>query len=215
MLNLPEELLLLSYHEEKPLLLHTPLSFSLVGAILAELLIQNKIKRIGPTLRSQDSSLTGDPFLDEALIVIASSQECHSVKYWVNRLHLLLRRLPHRLAEQLATKGLLTRTEHNSLVLFSFRSYRLSERYPALALKDHLRQVLFQPFAPGPRQMALIGLVEAVGLKLFTREERRAVRARIGEVLGRDEINKAVAGSIAAAEGVAAAIVAASAGAGM
>jgi hypothetical protein len=63
--------------------------------------------------------------------------------------------------------------------------------------------------------MALIGLVEAVGLKLFTREERRAVKVRIGEILKRDEISEAVTGSIAGAEGVAAALVAASAGAGM
>jgi Golgi phosphoprotein 3 (GPP34) len=111
MLNLPEELLLLNYYEEKPLLLRAPLSLSLVGAVLAELLIQKRIKRTGPNLRRKDSLLTGDPILDEALTVMAGSEESHTAKYWVDRLHLLLRRLQPRLAEQLASKGVLTRTE--------------------------------------------------------------------------------------------------------
>ncbi len=211
MLNLPQQLLLLSYHEAKPLPIHAPLSFSLVGAVLAELLIQRKIRRKGPNLLFANASLTSDPILDEALTIMNCSHGEQTAKYWVNRLNVLLRNLRPRVADQLASKGFLTITYHSSLGLFAFRSYHLSDAHPALALKDQLRQVLFRPFAPTSRQMALIGLLEPLGLKLFTREERRAVRARIGEILRRDEISKAVAHAIAGAESVAAAIVAASA----
>jgi hypothetical protein len=194
MLNLPEQLLLLSYYEEKSALsFQTRLSSRLIEAVLAELVIQKRIKRKGSNLWCEDPSALTDPILNEALLVMTRSDESRSAKYWVNRLHVLLRRLRARLAEQLAAKGFLTIKDH-PLGLFSFRSYQLTEPHPALELKDQLRQVLFQPFAPSPRQMALIVLVEPMRLKLFTREERRAVKARIGEILAREEISKAGAG---------------------
>ncbi len=211
-LNLPQELLLLSYQEEKALVFHTPLSVSLAGAVLAELLIQKKIGRSGPHLRYKDHTPSADPILDDALSMLALSPEERTARFWVNRLHSAIK-LRARLTEQLAAKGLLSITQHASIGPFSFKSYFLADPHPALKLKDQLRQVIFEPFKPTTREMALIGLVEPVGLKLFTREERRAAKARFGEILKRDAITDAVAGAIADAEGVAAAIVAASAAA--
>jgi len=101
-------------------------------------------------LLSKDSRLTGDPILDEALAVMAYSKQSHTPKYWVDRLRLLLRGLPPILAEQLTFKGVLTKTENTTLCLLSFVSYKLSGPHSAPALKDHVRQVLFQSFALTP-----------------------------------------------------------------
>ncbi len=217
MLNLPEQLLLLNYYEEKSAIpFQTRLSFRLVGAVLAELLVQKRIILKGPNLWCEDPSPLTDPILNEALIVMTCSEESRPVKYWVSRLFRLLRRLRPRLAAQLAAKGLLTTSAHASMGPFSFRSFRLTEPHPALALKDQLRQVLFQPYAPTPRQMALLVLVEPMGLKVFTREERRAVKARINEILASEGISRAgTHAAMAEIRGASAAIVAASVVAGI
>jgi golgi phosphoprotein 3 len=212
-LSLPEQLLLLAFHEKKEHTLNASLGFGLAGAVLAELLLRGKLERHRSTLVRRDRTLTSDPILNEALLIMDSLQQGQTPRYWINHLYFRMRRLRQKLTEQLAAKGLLTATKGRSLGLFPYRAYRLADPHPALALKDQIRQVIFRSFAPTPRQLAIIALSQPAGLKLFTREERSAAKARIDEALARDAISRAVAEAVRDYRGTAAAVIAVSAAA--
>lgn len=209
-LNLPEELLILALHDGKAKPLNLSLSFGLAGAVIAELLLEEKISRSGLTLVSRNPSPPADPILSEVLAAIPSSAEARTVKDLVNYLNRRIKSLRPKLTEQLVHKGLVQRSEQRVLGVFSYKNYQLADEHVALRLKDQLRQVIFRPFTPSPRQLALIGLIQPSGLKIFTREERTAAKQRIAEVLNSEVIGKAVAQSVADF-GAAAAVIAASA----
>jgi len=156
---------------------------------------------------------SSDEVLNDALMLMRHGNKEQSAKYWVNYLSAHMKRLRPRLFAQLVAKGLMTVNDERILGLFHHRTHRLTDAHTALCLKDQLRQVLFQPFAPTRRQVAIIGLIKPSGLNLFTREERGAARARIDEILKNDPISKAVSQAIVEA-GATAAIIAASAAAG-
>jgi hypothetical protein len=206
-LNLPEQLLLLAFYEEKANALNSSLGFGLIGAVLAELLIQGKVVRKGISLVCR-TEFTEDEILNDALVVMASSSRERSARYWVNHLNGALKRLRPRLMEQLAAKGFLTVTDDRIFGVFPYKGHRLTDPHSALALKDQLRQVMFRPFAPSPRQVALIGLMKPAGLKIFTHEERGAAQARISEILKIDPIGKAVSEAVADTAGAAATVIA-------
>ncbi|MBI3644404.1 MAG: GPP34 family phosphoprotein [Acidobacteriales bacterium] len=209
-LNLPEQLLMLAFFEQKANPLNVSLGFGLIGAVLAELLIQGKIDRKGVDLVGRADAGTPDAILNEALILITASEQERSAKYWVNHLNSHLKRLRPRLLDRLVAHGHMTVADQRIMGVFPHRIHRLSDSHTALALKDEIRQVLFRPFAPSARQVALIGLMKPSGLKIFTREERGAARARISEILRSDPIST-VSEAVADVAGAAAAIIACSA----
>src|SRR5438105_14753542 len=157
-LSLPEQLLVLAFHEKKEHTLNTSLGFGLAGAMLAELVLRGKLARHSLSLVRRDQTLTSDPILNEALLIMDSLQQGQTARYWINHLYFRMRRLRQQLTVQLAEKGLLTATERRSLGLFPSRTYRLTDPHSALALKDQIRQVMFRSFAPSPRQLAIIAL---------------------------------------------------------
>ena len=215
MLSLPQQLLLLACHENKANILNTSLSLGLAGAVLAELLIQNKIRMNGTRLCRRDQVGVAPPAIRDAVLcdgflLLPPGDQERPAKECVHHLHRHIKGLRARLTEQLVAKGLLEATNERALGLFPYKTFRLQNPHKVLALKDELRQVLFRPFAPSPRQLALIGLIKPAGLKVFTREERAAAKQRVAEVLKHDVISKAVAQSVADMAGATAAIIAAS-----
>ena len=198
MLNLPQQLLLLAFHEKKANKLNTPLSLGLAGAILGELLIQNKICRNGGKLSRRDQVRSSprevwDPVLLDAFLHLPGPGHERPAKECVIDLSRRMKRLKPRLTEQLVAKNLLAETGERSLGLFNFKNFCITKPDAALAIKDELRQVVFRPFGPNPRQLAIMGLIKPAGLKIFTREEGAAVKQRMAEVLNHDVISDAVA----------------------
>src|ERR1043166_8613106 len=68
MLSLPQQLLLLACHENKANILNTSLSLGLAGAVLAELLIQNKIRMNGTRLCRRDQVGVAPPAIRDAVL---------------------------------------------------------------------------------------------------------------------------------------------------
>lgn len=90
MLNLAEELFLLSINDEKGVVHASAmpnLRYGLSGAMLADLTIQEKLglddKKHVSVL---DSGLSGDEILDEALVCIARSDRPRRATFWISEL---------------------------------------------------------------------------------------------------------------------------------
>ncbi len=115
MLTLYEELFLLALDEEKGNIfpfVRKSLPYSLSGAILAELALSGKVE-VGEKLRLKllEATPTGDPFLDETMEQISTSEKTHKLTFWVSRLSEEPKKLYQRVGERLVEKNVLVQDE--------------------------------------------------------------------------------------------------------
>ena len=89
-LYLYEELMLLALRDEEGTILPgTMYQYGICGAIIAELLLEERIKLDErgrkPKVAVQSSTRLGDDLLDECLELISKSKRQYDLQYWVSR----------------------------------------------------------------------------------------------------------------------------------
>jgi hypothetical protein len=160
----------------------THLDLGLGGALLLDLMLQQRIALHGSHVAVTDARPTGDALLDRALSDIVATRS-HEPGHWVRHLTHGLRRT---VKDRLVQAGVLCRDDHK--VLGIIRIHRTHETDGRLhhELEDHLHDAVVQGHRPSLKTAALASLALAVGLDrhLFPRSDRRAVRQRMAEVAG-------------------------------
>jgi len=211
MLNLAEELFLVALNDEKGVLAGSAasyLGYGLAGAVLADLAILGKIG-LGEKSRLVilDATLTGDPLLDEALTVIAGSKKPKKLSYWVSNLNdkQLRKRVPARLVE----KKVLQQEEKKLLWIIPYLAYPQEDASAKYWIKQHMRSMVFTAEPPEPRRVILLSLLKACQITnlVFTRDERKAAKRRIAELVKGEVFGEAVAKVIEEIEAATAAAV--------
>ena len=182
MVTLAEDLFLLATEAStgRRLMDTTHLDLGLGGALLLDLVLQQRIALHDSRVKVTDPRPTGVALLDRALSDIAATK-AHEPGHWLWHLtHSLRRTVKDRLIEA----GVLCRDDHN--VLGIIRIHRTHETDGRLhhELKDHLHDTVVQGHRPSRETAALASLALAVGLdqRLFPCSDRRAVRQRMAEV---------------------------------
>jgi hypothetical protein len=179
-------------------------SFALGGAILSELLLQQRVKvvqvRRNSFLELLDSTPIGDTLLDEALEKIKQSKRRASLQTWVSRFaH--TRNLKHRIADALCKKSILKADEEKILLIFSRKIYPEINPIPE---KDLLRRIHHAIFSDtreiDPRTVILIALSYHTNLLKynFDRSELKKKKKRIKEIIDGNLIGKAAKEAIEA-----------------
>lgn len=140
-LRLHEEILLLALKDEEGTTYSgTSWPYAAGGAVLAELLFEDRIRledREGKKhLTLVNSTPLGEPVADQVLEKIASAKKTVDMPTWLGRVA-GLKDLKHRIAEQLALKGVLQVETHKVMLIFSKRIY--PELNPAPELEIMLR----------------------------------------------------------------------------
>jgi hypothetical protein len=118
------------------------LPYALVGALLAELALRERITLDAKHLVVTDASPTGDDLLDEALHRMAESKKPHDAKHWVTALHGKIKHLQRRLEDRLVAAGIVRREEHRVLWVFPAQRYPAVDNAPEEALREQLRAVV-------------------------------------------------------------------------
>jgi Golgi phosphoprotein 3 (GPP34) len=182
MVTLAEDLFLLATDAAtgRPLVDTTHLDLGLGGALLLDLVLQQRIELRDFHVTVTDSQPTGEPLLDPALSEIAAAKP-HEPGHWVRHLAHGLR---HAVKDRLIEAGVLCRDDHK--VLGIIRIHRTHETDGRLhhALEDQLHDAVVLGHTPSWETAALASMALAVGLDrhLFPRSDRYAVRRRIAEV---------------------------------
>jgi hypothetical protein len=195
MLSLAEELLLLALDDEKGVIVHkTPLKYAIVGAILMDLALANRIDTDVENLTVVDVQKTGDDILDEALQRIAASHETKTIGYWLVNLSRDSRELEERLLERLIEKGILKKEEHKILWVFHQRRYPVQEDSEEREVKSRIRSIVLSEELPDPRDVVLVSLIRSCYLidEVFTPEELDRVQDRIEQIARMDLIGQTV-----------------------
>jgi len=204
-LFLHEEIMLLALRDEKGTVASgTMYSYGLGGAILAELLLAERIRVVTPKktplVELVSSQRMGDPVIDECLDKIRDAKKRGSLQTWVSRF-VNIKNLKHRVAEGLCKRRILRAEEGRVLVIFNRTTYPEINPGPEKAIIERLRRAIFGAATEvDPRTVTLLSLTHHTGvLKLiFDKKKLKGRKARIENVMNGDLTAAATAGAIEA-----------------
>lgn len=169
------------------------LHYGLAGAMLSELALQNKLSINDERLVVKDSTPLGDEKLDEALVAIMASPKPRKTTHWINELG--ERKLPRRVADGLAVKGILTIEKKRYLWVIPYDAYPQQDASAKYWVKHYLRAIVLGGENPEPGVVALLSLLKACRLLnlVFTKDERKAAAHQVAALVQGEAYGEAVA----------------------
>lgn len=204
-LYLYEEIMLLALRNEKGTVATDYAEYAVAGAVLAELLLDQRIS-VDSTRKQlvdlHNTNPTGDPIIDECLERMHAVQRRASLQTWVSRLA-GIKKLRHKVARQLCNQGILRADEDKVLLLFTRKIYPEINPVPEKKIVERLRAAIFtDDDALDARTVVLISLANAAGLlsETFGRKEVKARKKRIEQIVNGELTGKATKEIIAACE---------------
>jgi Golgi phosphoprotein 3 len=204
-LHLHEEIMLLALRDREGTVFSGSMyGFAIGGAVLAELLLEKRIDieavRKRKYARLLSSTPVGDPLLDECLSRIAEARRRAQLHGWVSRLA-GTKNLKHRVAEQLARRGILRVDEDKVLWIFTRRIYPEVDPQPEREIIERLRRAIFgESREIDPRTVILLSLAQAADLLklVFDRKDLKSRKARIQQIVNGEMTGKATKEAIEA-----------------
>ena len=200
-----EEILLLLLNEETGYFAPIPewkMSCALAGGVLMDLALEDRVDADLDTLTLIDSSPTGDELLDPALEEIASESRAYPPRYWVERIARRANRISDAAFDRLVKQGIL---DFDSGGFWSLsRKVSRTGRYPLVdgtsgdEIKGRITRILLTDEIPGPRDVAIIGLLNNCGgvPTLLDKEEYEQAQERIELLSGMDLIGRTIGDAV-------------------
>lgn len=204
-LHLYEEITLLALRDEKGTLATGYACHAMAGAILAELLLEERIS-IAPGRKKLiniiDAEPCDDPVINECLSKMRGAKRRASLAAWVSRLA-GIKRLHHKAARNLCRRQILKSAEGTVLLIFSRQVYPTVDPGPEKEILERLKSALLSDRADvDPRTVVLIALANSTGLLRVNlgKEIVRKRRARIKSITEGNAVGAATANVIAACQ---------------
>jgi hypothetical protein len=191
-LNCAEELILLALDDESGAFHRTTnvnFNLALVGALLMDLALRNRIDVDLNHIYVINKDKTGDRFLDHILEILAQPETSGDTAKLVRYLYNSLEYLRDKLLESLDQKGIIRVSESKVLWLFNKRRYPVIDNKEETEVLTRIRETVLTDVIPEPKDLALIALVNTCDLmdKLFSKEELAEHQERI-EILRRMDL---------------------------
>ena len=210
---LHEEVMLLALRDEEGTVAGgTHYTYALGGAILAELLLQGRVKVDDSGRRKlltvKSSKPVGEPLLDECLERVKSAKRRATLQTWVARFA-GVKRLRHRVALGLCERGVLRADEDTVLLIFKRKVYPEVDPKPERELIERLRQAVFTYTRElDPHTVVLAALAHGSGILrvVFDKKKLKGRKKRLEQLTNGDVAGKATREAI---EAMQAAVVAA------
>lgn len=166
-LPLHQEVLLLALNDKKGTFSRGLFLYSVTGAMVSELLLLGRIAVVEDkdrTVSVVNSDTTGDELLDELLQQIATSKKPHNLSHWVSQAA-KIKQLTHRVAHQLAEKGIVAEDKKKVLWVFTQRIYPELDGTFEDAIRDRMGNIMFnEATVPDGRTAVLIALARHASL---------------------------------------------------
>jgi len=202
-LHIYEEILLLALRDQKgTMLFGINYPQALAGALLAELLLLNKIeietqgKRKFVKLINQKP--TRNALLDECIKKIASSKRRARPQNWIMRFA-NISRLKHKAAQSLCRKRILKMEEDKVLLIFNRKIYPELNPKPEKRLMAKLHEAIFGNSKEiDPETVILISICNSTGIlrQIFDKSELKQRKNRIKDITSGNLIGQATKDAI-------------------
>jgi Golgi phosphoprotein 3 len=189
-LFLYEEIMLLALKDEEGTIASGSLyNYAVGGAIIAELLLsqrialdQSKRKKLVSVINSE---LFNDSLIDEWLIKMSSAKRRKTFQDWVTRIA-DTKALKHRIAMQLCQRGILRMDKEKILLLFTRRIYPEINPNPEQEIIDRLRNAIFTDTDDvAARTVVLLSLAKSANILpvVFGKKEIKQRKKRIEQIV--------------------------------
>ena len=197
MLSLAEEIVLMLLEDEEGKFVHVPDHYVrcvLAGAVLMDLALAGKVDSDMENLFLIDSEPLNDDILDPILEHLVSEGGTHDACYWVEHCQGLAEDVREKALNRLCKKGILQKEDDRFLWVFKTRRYPIVDEDVDREVKLRIMSILFSDEIPGPRDIAIIALMDAGDLfrYLLSDRELKGVIKRIEQVRNMDLIGQAV-----------------------
>jgi hypothetical protein len=204
-LLLHEEVLLLSLKDKEGTIASgTMYQYAIGGAILSELLLRQRIKVDGSKRKKlvdlDSAAPVGEPLIDECLGRIAEAKRRAALKTWVSRFA-TVKKLKHRLAEQLCKRGILKADKGEVLRIFTRKIYPEVNPVPEKKIIERLRKAIFtETNDVDPRTVVLVSIADRAGLLkvVFDKKKLKSRKKRIENIVNGEMTGKATKEAIEA-----------------
>jgi hypothetical protein len=175
----------------------TNYQYAIGGAVLAELLLEGRVtvetKRKKKFLRLMSSKPLGDPIIDECLQKVVDAKRRAQLRVWVSRFA-GVKKLKHKIANQLCKKGILRSDEDKVLLVFSRRIYPEINPEPERQIMNRLQDAIFTDTDHvEPHTVVLLSLAKSTNvLKVnFDKKKLKTRKDRIERIINGDVTGKA------------------------
>jgi hypothetical protein len=194
MLTIFEAIFILAIDDEEGGLVEsvvTALEPALSGAVLVELVLQNKTSLIENRIVVIDQTPTDHPILDKALFDMIDTSKTRKLKYWIN--NLIYKKVQDEIGRYMVDQNVLVRKKKrlHLVVPYGDSSDGNASKH---ALKNRLREIVLgsQP-AELSEKILLAFLYHGDLLKLvFTPGERKAAHKRVKKLIANEDEAKAL-----------------------
>jgi hypothetical protein len=120
-LTLPEELLLIALDDDKGTFVQMPmmaLDYSLAGALIMELALQERVGIKDEKLYLQDDTDLNDVVYNKLLQMVTAETENKSVKFWIEKINFEFGDLKQEILQKLIDKKILMEKDQKILWVF-------------------------------------------------------------------------------------------------
>ncbi len=205
MLTFVEEIVLLMLDDDGSVLpiRETTMEYVVAGAAMMDLAFADRIDTDPQRLTVLDATPTEDPMLDLALTRITGSAEARSPGAWMETLARHDAKAIREMAlDRLVKRGVLERRDESFLWVFQSRRYPVIDDREEREVKLRITGVLLSDDLPDPKDVALIGLVDACNILpyIFSSREIERVGPRVEQLRKMDLIGREMGGAIAEIE---------------
>lgn len=190
--NMFETLFILALDEDEGYIVESALEnleAAVAGAVLAELVLQERIELRDDRVMVSNQECTGHPILDKALNDILDVTRLRKPRYWINTL--VYKKLLQEIGHDLVDQGVLSRQKKRLRLAVTSGEHQAP--VPALKynIKSHLREIVLAGGQPELADQVLLAfLYHADLLRLaFTVEERKIASKEIKRLLKDGEEN--------------------------
>ena len=202
MLTFTEEILLLLLDDKDGSFVPIPkanLGCAIGGAVLMDLAFAYRIDTDPESLTVTDPTPTGNPMLDPALAKIAAQGRGTDTRTWIRVLSVEdAPAIREQALQSLVARGIVVQREERVMWAFRTRRYPTIDGNVEQEVKLRIADVLFSDDIPDPRDVALIGLVDACDIlrEIFPDRDMEQCRPRIDQLRKMDLIGRELAQAI-------------------
>ena len=203
MLTFTEEILLLLLDDKDGSFVPIPkvsLGCAIAGAVLMDLAFDYRIDTDPESLVVTDRTPTGNPIVDPTLAKIAAQERQTNTKTWIRVLSVEdAPDIREEALQSLVARGIVVQREARVMWAFRARRYPTIDGNAEQEVKLRIGDVLFSDDIPDPRDVALIGLVDACDIlrEIFPDRDIEQCRPRIDQLRKMDLIGRELALAIA------------------
>ena len=200
-LNLPEELVLMLLNEETGYFHQVQgweLNCAVVGAVLAELSLLERIDTDKDSLLLVDRTETGNPILDSILKQVADEPVQRNAQFWIERLAPQAESIIDSTLDRLVALEILKHHDGDFWTLAPVQYGSSLEDTPDEFIKARISKFIYSSVIPDPRDMIIICLVNTCDVLRFIFDLDDEAEERIKFICRMDLIGRSIAAAVEA-----------------